>query len=197
MNKTHIRAYTKALQEARSHRQAALEIELSVGMAVMFECAPSKRLGRETLITIYHATGWQCEKPGALDWRAVNRRISAVIALYDFLQKNDEVTSQIDGRKTTDAVEALRPMVAALKLTSVNEVLIATDRQRPPKKAPGHVEGLRIDAGHIHVTIPKSATREDLIALATQLMTMAASEAFVQPATAVPESHEALAGEPA
>lgn len=196
MNKTHIRAYTKVLQEARSHRQAALEIELSVGMAVMYECAPSKRLGRETLITIYHATGWQCDKPGSIDWRAVNRRISAVIALYDFLQKNDEVTTQIGPLKTTEAVEALRPMVAALKLTSVNEVLIATDRQRPPKRT-GHVEGVRIDAGHIHVTIPKSATREDLIALATQLMTMAASEAFVQPAQAVPESHEALAGEPA
>lgn len=107
-----------------------------------------------------------------------------------------EVANQIGSLKTTEAVEALRPMVAALKLASVNEVLLATDRKRPPKKA-AHVEGVRIDAGHIHVTIPRSATREDLIALATQLMTMAASEPFAPPEVAQPESHEALAGEPA
>ena len=132
MNKTHIRAYSKALAEARDHRAAALEIELAVGMAVMYECEPSKRLGRETLLTIYHATGWQCDKPGAIDWRAVNRRITAVIALYDHLTASGDIAQMLEGVKPIEAVPALRGLVGALKLKSINEVLLATDRPRPP-----------------------------------------------------------------
>ena len=195
MNKTHSRAYSKALAEARDHRSVALEIELAVGMAVMYECQPSKRLGRETLITIYHATGWQCDKPGAIDWRAVNRRITAVVALFDHLMASGDLPQMLEGVKPVESVQVLRPLVGALKLKSINEVLLATDKQRAPKK-PGHVEGMRIDAGHIHVVIPKNATREDLLELATKLMTMATtSEEFRQPDAAQPESEVALAGE--
>ena len=58
------------------------------------------------------------------------------------------------------------------------------------------MEGTRIDAGHIHVVIPKSATREDLLALATKLMTLATtSEEFRQPEVAQPEDAVAMAGE--
>jgi hypothetical protein len=194
MNKTQIRAYTKALVESAAHRAIALEIELAVGLAVMHECAPSKRLGRETLLTIYHAAGWQCEKPGTIDWRAVNRRITASIALYDFMP--DDVAQLAESSKGVDLVDALRPMIKALKVKSINEVLLATDRVRPPKKSPGqHVEGQRIDVGHLHLVVPPSATRDELIALATQLMTMAASDAFVKPAVAAPESVAAESGE--
>lgn len=173
MNKTHIRAYTKALVESTMHKQTALEIELAVGMAVMHECAPSKRLGRETLLTIYNGAGWQCEKPGTLDWRSVNRRITAVVALFDFM--GADVAQLAKGHKTTELVEALRPAVAALKVKSVNEVLLACDKVRPPRKPTEHHEGVRVDAGHLHLIIPASCTREDLIAMATKLMTMAAA----------------------
>lgn len=175
MNKTHIRAYTKALVEAAMHKATALEIELSVGMAVMYECAPSKRLGRETLLTVYNGAGWQCDKPGALDWRAVNRRITACVALYDHLTKSGDLAQALDGVKPVDSVAALRPLVAALKVKSVNEVLLACEKVRPPRKPAEHHEGVRVDAGHLHIFIPPSCTREDLIAMATKLMTMAAS----------------------
>ena len=79
MNKTHIRAYTKALVESSMHRQTALEIELAVGFAVLWECGDARRLARETLVTIYNGAGWKCDQPGALDWRAVNRRISMLV----------------------------------------------------------------------------------------------------------------------
>lgn len=194
MNKTHIRAYTKAMIESSLHRQTALEIELAVGLAVMHECEPSRRLGRETLLTIYNGAGWQCGEPGALDWRAVNRRITASIALYDVHMSGD-VAQLAETSKTIDLVNALRPMVAALKVKSVNEVLLACEKVRAPRK-PQHVEGTRIDAGHIHITIPTSATRDDLIALATRLMQMA-TERFEVPATAEPESVEAMTGETA
>jgi hypothetical protein len=164
----------------------------------MHECAPSKRLGRETLLTIYNGAGWQCDKPGAIDWRAVNRRITASLALYDFMEKTGDVTSIAEGHKGADLVDAFRPAIAALKVKSINEVLLATDRVRPPRKnAPAApVEGQRIDVGHLHLIIPKDATRDELIALATQLMTMAATEAFVLPEH-VKQAHDAAERETA
>lgn len=195
MNKTHIRAYTKCLVESAMHRAVALEIELAVGLAVMHETSPSKRLGRETLLTIYHGAGFQCDKPGALDWRAVNRRITATIALFDAYLVKD-VAELAEKHKAGELVEALRPMIKALKLKSVNEVLLACDKVRAPRK-PGepHVEGTRIDAGRLHIVIPPNATRDDLLAAATKLMEIAMGM-FDQPAHAAPESVEAATGEP-
>lgn len=168
MNKTHIRAYTKALVESAMNRQIALEIELAVGFAVMIECDNARRLARETMLTIYNAAGWKCDKPGAIDWRAVNRRISAAIALHDFIGVED--LEKWAGESTArDMVEAFRPHIAALKLKSVNEVLLACDKLRPAKKS----EGVKINAGHLHLTIPANTTREDLISMATKLMQMA------------------------
>jgi hypothetical protein len=189
MNKTQIRAYTKALVESASHRAVALEIELAVGLAVMHECAPSKRLGRETLLTIYYAAGWQCDKPGSIDWRAVNRRITASIALYDFMP--DDVAQLAESSKGVELVDAIRPMIKALKVKSINEVLLATDRVRPPRKPAHHEqEGQRINVGHLHLIVPPTATRDELIALATQLMTLAASEPFVIPAKVIEHAPE-------
>jgi hypothetical protein len=194
MNKTHIRAYTKAMHEVGVHTATALEIELAIGLAVMHETSPSKRLGRETLLTIYAGAGWQCDKPGALDWRKVNRHITASIALYDKFMEND-VAELATKHKAGELVDALRPMIKALKVKSVNEVLLACEKVRPPRKPTPHVEGQRIDAGHLHLVVPKSATREDMLALATKLMELAMTK-FEQPAAAEAADHEALTGEP-
>lgn len=194
MNKTQIRAYTKLAHEAISISASALELKLAIGLAVLYETAPAKRLGRESLLAIFHAAGMKCEKPGDLDWRKVNREISAMVALFDFVQHGADTLGELaQGLKSTELVEAFKPLVTALKIKSVNEVMLACDKIRPPKKAK-HTEGQRVDAGHIHITIPQSATREDLIALATKLMTMATTQ-FEQPAAAEAESHEALTGE--
>lgn len=193
MNKSHIRAYTKCLVESAMHRAVALEIELAVGLAVMHETSPSKRLGRELLLTIYHGAGFQCDAPGALDWRAVNRRITATIALYDAYLVKD-VAALAEKHKAGELVEALRPMIKALKLKSVNEVLLACDKVRPQRASGQHVDGVRIDAGHLHIVVPKSATREDMLAAATALMEMA-MHLFEKPAAAEPESVEAATGE--
>jgi hypothetical protein len=193
MNKSHLRAYTKALVESAMNRQTALEIELAVGFAVMLECADARRLARETMLTIYNGAGWQCSKPGTLDWRSVNRRITAAIALYDFVGTAD-VQKLAEGKKAAELVDAFRPMIAALKVKSVNEVLLACDKVRAPRKPSSEHSGVRIDAGHLHFTIPPNATRDDLIAMAAKLMTMA-QELFDRPTAAQPENAEAETGE--
>jgi hypothetical protein len=174
MNKTHIRAYSKVMSEVAALSGNALELELSVGLAVLYETAPSKRLGRETLVTIYHNAGYQCDNPGALDWRRVNRRITASIALFDFIGM-EQITAMADGHKAADLVEAFRPVVRDLKVKSVNEVLLACEKIRPPRKPTAQPEGQRVDVGHLHLIIPHNATKDELIAMATKLMQMAMS----------------------
>ena len=171
MNKSHIRAYTKALQESIMHRQSALEVELAVGFAVIWECDNVRRLARETLITIYNAAGWQCTAPGAIDWRAVNRRISASLALYDFF--GVDIATLAEGKKAQDLVDSFRPAIAAMKVKSVNEVLLACEKVRAPRKPGTPQPGVRVDAGHMHVIVPPSATPEDLLAMSKKLMDMA------------------------
>jgi hypothetical protein len=193
MNKTHLRAYSKAITEAALNRTAALEIELAVGFAVMVECGGARRLARETLITIYNAAGWKCDKPGALDWRSVNRHISAAIALYDFIGQED-IDKWAEGRTARDMVDAFRPHISALKVKSVNEVLLATDRIRPPRKPAQKQQGEHVKIGHLDLVIPKGTTRDELVRMAAWLMQMATTK-FEIPAVAAPESETALTGE--
>lgn len=193
MNKTHLKAYSTAIVEAALSRTLALEIELAVGFAVILECDNMKRLARETLLTVYGAAGSKCTKPGDLDWKAINRRISAAVALFDFIGVQD-ITEWAEGKTKRDLVEAFRPHIGALKLKSVNEVLLACDKIRPPRKSPEPAQGKRLATKHLHLTIPQGTTRDELIELATQLMTMA-HDSFVQPDVAQPEDETALNGE--
>lgn len=193
MNKTHLKAYTNAIVEAALSRSVALEIELSVGFAVILECDGMKRLARETLLTVYSAAGSQCDKPGALDWKAVNRRISAAVALFDFIGVQD-ITAWAEGKTKRELVDAFRPHISALKLKSVNEILLACDKIRAPRK-PSEPVGKLVKTQHLHITVPPSATRDEIMELVTQLMVIAqrlphASEPFVQPDVAQPAHEE-------
>jgi hypothetical protein len=192
MNKTHLRAYKNAIVEAALSRSVALEIELAVGFAVILECDGLKRLARETLLAIYADAGSQCTRPGDVDWKAINRRISAAIALYEFIGQAD-IAKWGEGTKLRDQVEAFRPHIAALKLKSVNEVLLACDKIRAPRKAP-EPRGVRIETKHVHLSIPPNATADELMDIAGKLMDMARNM-FTQPAAAQPENSEAESGE--
>jgi hypothetical protein len=193
MNKTHLKAYTNAIVEAALSRSVALEIELAVGFAVILECENRKRLSRETMLTIYNAAGSKCERPGDLDWKAVNRRISAATALFDFIGIAD-ITAWANGLTKRELVDAFRPHISALKLKSVNEVLLACDKIRAPRK-PSEQVGKVVKTAHLHITVPVTATRDEIMELVTQLMVIAqhlphASEPFVQPSVAQPAPEE-------
>jgi hypothetical protein len=174
MNKSHLKAYSTAINEAALSRTKALEIELAVGFAVIIECDNAKRLARETLLTIYAQAGSKCSKPGDLDWKAINRRISAAVALFDFIGMEDLNTWKGELTKPSDVVEAFRPHISALKLKSVNEVLLACDKIRAPRK-PSEPHGTKLSTKHLHITVPKNATSDELLAMASQLMAMANS----------------------
>lgn len=199
MNKTILKVYTAAIHEAAMSRQAALEIELAVGFAVILDCGPkAKRLARETLLTIYHGAGSQCSQPGDLDWKAINRRITASIALFEFVGV-DTVREWAGEATKADLIAALRKHIQPLKLKSVNEVLLACDKIKAPRSSksrdvanvPGTAE---IATEHVRVVVPPTATREELIDLATRLMMMAQAR-FEQPAQAAAVDHEAMTGE--
>jgi hypothetical protein len=192
MNKTHLKAYTNCIVEAALSRSVALEIELAVGFAVLLECDGAKRLARETMLSIYNAAGSKCSTPGDVDWKAINRRIAAAIALFDFVGGED-ITAWSEGKTKRELVDAFRPHIGALKLKSVNEVLLACDKIRAPRK-PAQQHGAKLATKHLHMIVPPTATRDELLEMATALMTLA-HNMFVKPDVAQPDSEQAETGE--
>lgn len=200
MNKTILKVYTSAIAEAALSRSNALEIELAVGFAVILECGPkSKRLARETLLTIYANAGSKCSEPGDIDWKAINRRIGATVALFDFIGVRD-VAEWAGENIKVELIDALREHITPMKFKSVNEILLACGKVRAPRKGREVPVGSHmIDTPHVHIVVPPAATKAELIEAATQLMMLAQSmpDTFAQPVHAAPADHEAMAGEPA
>lgn len=190
MQKSHIKAYASAIQSAALSRTVALQYELAVGFAVQLETT-SKRLARATLQEIYAQAGYQCDKPGALDWKSVNRRITASLAFFDFIGRED-VEAWANGQRPKELVETIVRKLEPHKVKTVNEVLLICDKvKKPVPRAPQQpVRGKHIDTPHLHIVIPKKATRQELMEAATQMLALAAMmgtpEPFVQPSQAAP-----------
>lgn len=173
MNRSHVKAYVSALSGAALNRRTALQTELAVGFAVILESGPSKRLARAQLIEIYASAGYQCREPADLDYKTIFRRISASFALYEFLGESDirEWASDLSrGPLLSAFVEKLIP----LKLTTINEVIQICNSAKPGGgRTRGPRPGIHIDTTHIHLVVPPSATRDELLEAAAQLMTLA------------------------
>jgi hypothetical protein len=173
MNRSHVKAYVSALSGAALNRRTALQTELAVGFAVILESGPSKRLARAQLIEIYAAAGYQGREPADLDYKTIFRRISASLSLYEFLGENDirEWASDLSrGPLLSAFVEKLIP----LKLTTINEVIQICNSAKPGSgRTRGPRPGIHIDTARIHLVVPPSATRDELLEAAAKLMTLA------------------------
>jgi hypothetical protein len=172
MNRSHIKAYVTAINSAALNRRTALQTELAVGFAVILESGPSKRLARAQIVEIYAEAGYKCRETSDLDYKTINRRISASFALYDFLGEKDirEWTKDLTRGPLLQAIiEHLIP----LKLTTINEVLqICQDTKTEPSTR-GRKPGIHIDTEHLHLVISRQATYEEILEAAAKLMQLA------------------------
>jgi hypothetical protein len=178
MNKTITRAYAKIIHAAAMNRRAALQTEIAVGFAVFLDSYPSKRLARAQLQKIYNDAGCKCEGPNDVNWKSVNRRIAASVALFDFLGHSD-VRAWAGDLVKAPLIEALVKKLDPLKLNTVNEVLLvckgAKTGSAGGERAPGagRKPGQRIETSHVKFSIPPGTTPEELLEVAGKLMTMA------------------------
>lgn len=176
MNKTIIKAYANIIHAAAMNRRAALQTEIAVGFAVLLDSYPSKRLARAQLQKIYNDAGCKCEGPNDVNWKSVNRRIAASVALFDFMG-HEEVREWAGDLVKAPLIEALVKKIEPLKLNTVNEVLIVCKGQKAVggerAAGAGRKPGVRIETSHLKFSVPSNATPEELLEVAGKLMTMA------------------------
>jgi len=114
----------------------------------------------------------------------INRHIRAAFALFDFIGE-PEVTQWAGALVKAQLLDAIVRHLEPLKLGTVNEVLTICEKVKPARIA-HHVEGFRIETEHIHFTVPRTATRMELMEFAAKIMAMAQSIPFEQPSVAQP-----------
>lgn len=185
LNRTHIKAYSVAITNAALSHAAALQIELAVGFAVQLEIGPSKRLARATLVEIYAAAGYTCSEPKDIDWKRINRRIAASLALFDFMSR-EEVETWTDGKTKGPLIDAIVDKLKPLKLKTVNEVLVSCGKLKPQATRQERPGTVRVETSHLHFSIPPDVTRDELMTAIAKLMAVMQSMPFTQPSVAQP-----------
>lgn len=173
MNRSNLKAYAAAIHNAALSRKTALQLELAVGFAVRLEAGSSKRLVRAQLCEIYAAAGYKCREPSDIDWTSINRRISASLALFDFVSQTDDVKLWAGDLQRGPLIAALVEHLKPLKLGTINEVIQICASIKTGKVARGPRPGVHVDTTHLHILIPPAATREELLEAAAKLMQMA------------------------
>lgn len=173
MNRANLKAFSQEIKNAGLHRETAFRIELAVGFAVHME-SNNARLSRAVLCEIYANAGYKASKPGDFDWRKVNRHITASLALYDFIGA-DDIAKWAEGKTRKDLVEAIVAQLQPYKVKTVNEVLDICGKLgvRAKARKPEIVGTHHVDTKHVHVTIPPTATRTELMELALAIMKIA------------------------
>ena len=180
MNRTNLKVCRTAINKALADHAAGLRMELAVSFAVILDSGKARRLARAVLCECYAAAGLQCSQPGDRDWRAVNRRIGAAFALFDFIGW-DEVTKWANGKQRTELLDALAAQIAPLKLRTVSEILEVCGKIKPRQRTGGpsgakheEVPGTQhVDTANVHVVIPPATTRAELMEVALALMKLA------------------------
>jgi hypothetical protein len=174
MNKTTIKAYANIIHAAAMNRRAALQTEIAVGFAVLLDAYPSKRLARAQLQKIYDDAGCKCAGPNDVNWKSINRRIAASIALFDFMG-HEEVREWAGDLVKAPLIEALVKKIEPLKLSTVNEVLIVCKgvKSKGGESTVGRKPGIRVETAHLKFSVPPLTSPEELLEVAGKLMTMA------------------------
>jgi hypothetical protein len=200
MNLT-IETCADALTHAAMNRKAAIQIELSVGLAVFHLHGSSSKEARVMLVDAYAAAGYRCVHINEMDYKTVNRRINATAALFERLP----IKKWVGHHSDIDAIRAICEGLEPYELFTIQDVI----RYSLPNKSVGSIkvtpdasilslptgnnhtghdtvmqqfrraadkvngESTRVATEHLALVIPQGTPRAELIDLAMQLMGMA------------------------
>lgn len=177
MNRTNLKVCRNAINRALLDHASGLRLELAVSFAVILDSGKARRLARAVLCECYATAGLLCSEPGQRDWRNVNRRIGAALALFDFLGP-EEVAKWAEGKQRTELLDALAAQIATLKLRTVSEILEVCGKIKPrarsatgPRPEPPGTQ--HVNTTHVHIVVPPAATRGELMEAALALMRLA------------------------
>lgn len=183
MNRSNHKAFATAINNAGLSRKTALQLEVAVTFAVHLDSKQAKRLTRAVMCEIYAECGYKSSAPGDRDWREINRRITAGIALFDFLGA-DDIAAWVEGKARMEIVNAIVAKLEPLDLRSTNQILEICDKVKPRQRAPrAEPEGThKIESEHLHIVIPPNVTRAELVSAAIEMMRLAEQMVVAQEA---------------
>jgi len=193
---------TTALNAAAINHKAAIQLELAVGLAVFHMYKGTNKDARKMLVQAYALAGWQCQKFADPDYKTVNRRINATASLYEkvpvakwvgHLQEMDIIQAICEGlepyqlytvqdvlryaapHRVRDQKLAVAPAHDVLSGPAISnhtgqERILQQFRRASDLAAEG---AQTVATEHISVVIPKDASREEMVALAYQLLALA------------------------
>lgn len=180
-----LETYVSNIGKQLMNRRHALQIELSVGLAIFAAHGGTVKEARDMLVKVYASAGYRCEDPREKDYKTINRRVNATAGLFDKIGI-EKIIKAIGNSKEQKAINGIAKHLEDYKLHTVNDVLAyagkpttvrehkrATPSQRRRWTDEERANMKHVDVGAIHWVIPPETRRRDLIEAARKLLELA------------------------
>lgn len=200
--KLSIETCVTALNSAAMNRRAAVQLELTVGLAVFHAHGGAGKEARQALNEAYAAAGYRCLQATEMDYKTINRRINAAADLYENLP-----VAKWAGKHGEDAMlQSIHTGLVPYEFFTIADVLrfcTPPAKEGAPVKAQPHqtilspssnpgttgqdkviaqfrraadqvAHGARhVETPHLAITIPKDTSPEEMIEMAMKLLELA------------------------
>lgn len=117
-----LNTYVSAISSAAISYKFALQMELSVGLALFAEFGDTDRDAKRALSQVYQQSGYDCEKMDGADYKTVQRRIGAAADLFKFLKK-DKIDEWTANTAEMASIQAIAKELEQYNLKGINSVL--------------------------------------------------------------------------
>lgn len=134
--KLSIETCINALNVAAINRKQAIQLELSVGLAVFLLHGSTSKEGRAMLTEAYAAAGYRCTHINEMDYKTINRRINATAALFEKLP----VAKWVGKHDDTNAIRSICDGLEPYELFTIADV----QRFCAPPAAPAAAHTIKV-----------------------------------------------------
>lgn len=191
----------KALNIAAMNRKSSFQTELAVGLAVFLVDGGTHKAAKANLCSAYSAAGYQCMKVSEIDYKTINRRINSTAQLFHKLTEATvskwaanhsegnllrAMTLGIEPYELYATMDVMRLCEPARAATIKQRVKPNTDILKGPTTGQDNVlsmfrhaatavaKGARhIETQHLALMVPDDISRDELVNLAHQLLSLA------------------------
>jgi hypothetical protein len=129
-----LQTYISAITSAAMSSKYALNLELSVGLAVFSESGATNLRTKRILSDIYKDAGYKCENATDPDYKTVQRRINVAADLFNFLGA-DTIESWIGNNAEMAIINSIVEGLKQYDLKSINGVLALVGKPVTTKPA--------------------------------------------------------------
>ena len=171
-----------ALSKSMILGRKALQTELAVCLAIFAGGGSTSREMRALVTDMYCKAGYEASNTKSRHYKAVNRKVSAAASLYENIG-GIAILHWIGNCAEEDVIESVIRGLEAYQFESMDDVLEFTGRPsnrthaggRPKDKVQEVLDQplMKFNAGKLHVEVPRDASSQDLVKMASKLLRVA------------------------